>query len=125
MTRYFTWAGGRKVGLGLLAAVLLTAMAFLLKDVGFIEYSGALLLAFGITQGTVAYEDSRRPEWRAYEAQAEMPGRRVPEAAGWDDVKWPEGRIVVHETDREEEERAIAERAVARAELERRARRSY
>lgn len=59
MTRYFEWAGGRKVGLGLIAAALLTTMAFLL-DADFIAYSGALLLALGFTQGTVAYEDSRR-----------------------------------------------------------------
>lgn len=108
MTRYFTWAGGRKVGLGLLAAVLLTVMAFLLKDVGFIEYSGALLLAFGITQGTVAYEDSRRPEWATVHQPLEIT-RNIPE----------------HETDREAEERAIAERVAARADLERRARRTY
>ena len=59
MTRFFTWAGGRKVGLGLIAAALLTVMAFPL-DADFVAYSGAILLALGFTQGAVAYEDSRR-----------------------------------------------------------------
>lgn len=59
MTKFFERAGGRKVGLGLIAAVMLTVMAFAL-DAGFMEYSGTLLLALGFTQGTVAYEDARR-----------------------------------------------------------------
>lgn len=59
MTRFFTWAGGRKVGLGLIAAVLLTAMAFAL-DATFTEYAGGILLALGFSQATVAYEDTRR-----------------------------------------------------------------
>src|SRR5690606_6176944 len=59
MTRFFTWAGGRKVGLGLIAAVLLTAMAFAL-DAAFTEYAGGILLALGFSQATVAYEDTRR-----------------------------------------------------------------
>jgi hypothetical protein len=58
--RFYDWAGGRKIAIGYVAALLLTAMAFLLKAT-YAEYAGGLLLALGITSGTIAYEDSRRP----------------------------------------------------------------
>lgn len=59
MRRYYEWAGGRKLGVGYLAAVLLTIMALIL-GAGYVEYAGAILLALGITSGSIAYEDSRR-----------------------------------------------------------------
>lgn len=119
MTRYFVWAGGRKTGLGLLGAAILIVMAFVLGAT-FEAFAGALLLCLGITQGTVAWEDSRRPEW----AQAGAAAPHSPEAATWNDVKWPEGRIVdMHKTG-EEGHREELERQ-ARRELERRARRPY
>lgn len=59
MLRYYKWAGGRKMGAGYIAVLLITAMAFVL-DTSFVEYSAAVLTALGITVGTVAYEDARR-----------------------------------------------------------------
>lgn len=59
MKRYHEWAGGRKMGAGYIAAVLLTIMAKVL-DASFAEYAGAILLALGITAGSVAYEDVKR-----------------------------------------------------------------
>lgn len=59
MRRYYEWAGGRKVGIGYVAAVLLTIMALIL-DASYTEYAGGILIALGITSGTIAYEDSRR-----------------------------------------------------------------
>lgn len=59
MKRFYQAAGGRKVGVGLLAALVLTAMAFPL-DADFASYATALLAALGLTQGSVAYEDVRR-----------------------------------------------------------------
>lgn len=63
MLRYYDWAGGRKMGAGYIAVALFTALA---KPLGasFAEYAGAVLLALGITVGSVAYEDSRRPASR-------------------------------------------------------------
>lgn len=55
--------GGRKNLGGYVASVLLTAMAVPLGAT-FVEYSGAILLALGITAGAIAAEDSakhRRP----------------------------------------------------------------
>ena len=51
--------GGRKAAFGLLAAALLTSMAFPL-DASFGEYSLSLLGALGLTQGFVAYEDTQK-----------------------------------------------------------------
>ena len=59
MKRFYEWSGGRKIAIGYVAAVLLTAMAIFLKA-SYAEYAGAILLALGITSGAVAYEDSRR-----------------------------------------------------------------
>lgn len=59
MTRYFQWAGGRKTGLGLIAVLLFVAMAVPL-DATFVQFMGGVLGALGLTQATVAYEDSRR-----------------------------------------------------------------
>ena len=59
MRRYYEWAGGRKLGVGYLAAVLLTVMALVL-DASYTEYAGGILIALGITSGAIAYEDSRR-----------------------------------------------------------------
>lgn len=59
MRRYYEWAGGRKMGAGYIAALLLTAMAIVL-GASYAEYAGGILLALGITSGTIAYEDSRR-----------------------------------------------------------------
>lgn len=59
MRRYYEWAGGRKIAIGYLAALLLTIMAVVL-DAGYAEYAGGILIALGITSGTIAYEDSRR-----------------------------------------------------------------
>lgn len=60
MKRFYEWAGGRKVAVGYVAAALLTIMALVLRA-SYAEYAGAILLALGITSGTIAYEDSRRP----------------------------------------------------------------
>lgn len=61
MKRLYDAAGGRKVAIGYLAAVLLTVMAFPLQA-DFVAYSGAILIALGLTQGSVAYEDARRKD---------------------------------------------------------------
>lgn len=61
MTKFFAWAGGRKVGLGLIGLVVLTIMAFPLRA-DFMDYALAVLLALGLTQGSVAYEDVKRRE---------------------------------------------------------------
>jgi len=56
----FEWFGGRKVFAGFYASILLSlAAAFL--DASFSTYAGSLLLALGITSGSVAYEDARKP----------------------------------------------------------------
>lgn len=56
--RFWKGVGGRKVWNGYLAYLTLTAMAFFL-DATFGEYAIGVLAALGITQGSVAYEDSR------------------------------------------------------------------
>lgn len=61
MKGFYEWAGGRKVGLGILGALLLTIMAFPL-DADFGVYGGMILGCLGITSGAVAYEDTRRPK---------------------------------------------------------------
>ena len=58
-TTFWRAVGGRKVFSGYIATVLLTAMAIPL-GASFVEYSGAILLALGITAGTVAAEDAAR-----------------------------------------------------------------
>lgn len=54
--RVFAALGGRKSAAGFVAALLLTAMAFPLQA-EFGQYMTGLLIALGLTQGTVAYED--------------------------------------------------------------------
>ena len=61
MTHFYDWAGGRKTAHGLLYAVLVTAMAFPL-DASYGAYTAALALGLGLTVGSVAYEDARRPK---------------------------------------------------------------
>jgi len=56
--RLYAKLGGRKAAFGVFAAVLLTIMAFPLSA-GFGEYSLSLLGALGLTQASVAYEDTR------------------------------------------------------------------
>lgn len=63
MNKFFVWTGGRKVGLGIVGAVVLTVMAIVLRA-PFEAYAAGILVCLGITQGTVAYEDVKRPfEW--------------------------------------------------------------
>lgn len=59
MGRYYEWAGGRKMGAGYIAVILLTVMALCL-GASYTEYAGGILLALGVTSSTIAYEDSRR-----------------------------------------------------------------
>lgn len=56
--RFWKAVGGRKVFNAYLAYLTLTAMAFAL-DATFGEYAMGMLAALGITQGFVAYEDSK------------------------------------------------------------------
>lgn len=56
--RVFTTLGGRKSAAGFFAAVLLTIMAFPLSA-EFTQYMTGILIALGLTQGTVAWEDTR------------------------------------------------------------------
>lgn len=56
--RVFTALGGRKSAAGFLAALLLTGMAFPLQA-EFTQYMTGILIALGLTQGTVAWEDTR------------------------------------------------------------------
>ena len=54
----FAKVGGRKAAFGLLAAILLTAMAFPL-DATFSEYMMGILGALGLTSAAVAWEDAK------------------------------------------------------------------
>ena len=56
--RVFAALGGRKSAAGFFAALLLTIMAFPLSA-EFSQYMTGILIALGLTQGTVAYEDIR------------------------------------------------------------------
>ena len=56
--RVFKALGGRKSAAGFLAALLLTGMAFPLQA-EFTQYMTGILIALGLTQGTVAWEDTR------------------------------------------------------------------
>lgn len=59
MRRFYEWAGGRKVALGLLYAAMVTVMAFPL-GAEFGVYAAALAAGLGITSGAVAWEDRGR-----------------------------------------------------------------
>lgn len=61
MSRFYAWAGGRKNGNGLLACLLLTAMAFPL-DATFEAYGMLIVGCLGVTVASVAWEDAKRPK---------------------------------------------------------------
>lgn len=60
MNKLFEIFGGRKVFAGFYASILLSVAAGFLEP-SFSTYAGAILLALGITSGSVAYEDARKP----------------------------------------------------------------
>lgn len=59
MNPIYKYLGGRKATAGLIAAILLTAMALALKA-DFTAYATSLLVALGLTQGTMTFEDVKR-----------------------------------------------------------------
>lgn len=79
MLRIYEALGGRKQTNGYLAVALITAYAFT-KDVSFIEYSGALLVALGVTTAATAAVDRAQVKASATVDLAEAERRTAAEA---------------------------------------------